>query len=258
MTTSYLTKVGSVVLDANGNGKVTLAPDVGQFWLPVTVHVGTRNATGFTQCGLHTGAITIVDSTTLKDYTFEGNNDTSSILSGTIVEFGQAITANFVAGVPGDIAYAEVVGVSSDTPPTIGVVPAVPGARFSGAGNFLVDGFPRWLPNKAPKGYFVGPLATNATASLLAAVAGRSYFLFTVVVIAPGANGTFSLQDSAGNDLGIYSQPVFGAPASGVVSALPEFDFKGAPIGTGLGLQIKNLSAASLSYEGHVVYGQSQ
>jgi hypothetical protein len=258
MTTSYLTKFGQCVLDAGGHGRITLAPDVGQYWLPTTVHVGTTLGTGFTQASLHAGAITVVDSTTRKDYTFEGNSDTSTILSGTVVEFGQAVTVDFNTGVPGDIGIMEIIGVSSDTPPTIGISPGIPGARFSGAGNFIVDGFPRVLPNKAPKGYFVGPLATNATGNVLPAVAGLSYFLFTMVVIAPGANGTFSIQDTAGNDLGIYTQPTFGAPAAGVVAPLPQFDFKGAPLTTGLGLQIKNLAGVALAYEGHVTYGQSR
>jgi len=121
------------VLDQFGNATLIVKPDTGQFWLPTITHVGNRSGMQM-RCGLHSGGVAAAtDPTTLKDFTFQGYDDTSSILSGTVISYGEAISAQFQAGTPGDVVFLEVVGLSSDLPPPLGILPSVPGARFVGS-----------------------------------------------------------------------------------------------------------------------------
>lgn len=250
---SYLSQFQECVLDGAGNGVCTFKPDTGQFWLPNAIRIGTRNFN--CQAGLHYGGVTIIDDTTLWDYTFTGTNDTSTILSGVVVAPGTAITVHFVAGTAGDIAFAEISGISSDIPPTAGIIPSVPGARFAGSAMVLGQALGTIIPNQTPKSFSTGALVTNATAVLLSAVAGTTYRIYNIFVNAPGAQPTFSLQTTTGTDLGIYTVAQIGAPAAVFVPPLPPMDWNGAPLPKGVGLQLKNLSAATIAYQGHVIYG---
>lgn len=144
---SYLVKTDIDVIDANGLATISFTPSVGQHWLPTLVHVGTRSGrspnlfptfAGFGAsdvfCALYAGGPpNTTDPTKLKDVTVTGYNDTSTILSGTIVVPGEAIVCAFNGGTPGDVAFAEVYGLSSVSPPTLGIIPEVPGVRFTGA-----------------------------------------------------------------------------------------------------------------------------
>lgn len=253
MTLSYLSQFQECVLDGAGNGVCTFRPDTGQFWLPNAVRIGTRNNN--CQAGLHYGAINLIDDTTLWDYTFTGTNDTSTILSGVVVSPGTAITVHFVAGTAADIGFAEISGVSSDAPPTVGIIPAIPGARFAGSSMVIGQALGTIVPNALPKSFSTGALATNATSVLLAAVVGTTYRIFNIFVNAPGAQPTFSLQTTGGTDLGIYTVAQLGAPAAVFVPPLPPMDWHGAPITKSQGLQLKNLSASTIAYQGHVIYG---
>lgn len=129
----YLNRSGSVQLDINGNGTVTLRPDVGQWWAPKFVRVSTLiQQTPVAYCVVYHGAVTVKNQTTFLDDTFLGNGDSSSIVSGTVVQFGEAITAVWTGGNPGDTAVLTLYGISSSVPPSIGEMPSVPGTHFAG------------------------------------------------------------------------------------------------------------------------------
>lgn len=257
MTTTYLDSTKSVALDGIGQGVISFTPDTGQWWLPTLVHVGTKTPSGnIPQVGLHSGELAgKTEVTSLKDYTFSGNNDTSTILSGSIVFPNTAIVVHFIGGNPGDHAFATVIGLSSDIAPTIGIEPTIPGARFTGAGMFVASGLAAWRANKTPIGFFRGPLAVNATGNLLPAVAGRQYYLHGAIVVPSNGFAAWSLQDTNNSDIGIYSDHQAGAPANVAVPTLPAVEWHGSPLPTGTGLQIKNLSGGLMSFSGHVTYG---
>src|SRR5258708_3169681 len=85
---SYLTQPGTVVLSATGNGSITFRPDVGQYWLPIIVQCAVKDPFGFlgsdTNCFLYSGGPPgLTDVSFLRDITTQGQNDVSSILSGT-------------------------------------------------------------------------------------------------------------------------------------------------------------------------------
>ncbi len=129
----YLQKSGSVQLDASGNGTVTLKPDVGQYWTPRFVRVSTLSqGAPLPYCAVYHGAVTIKNQTTFIDDTYMGNGDTSSIIAGTVVQFGEAITAVWSGGNGGDTAVLTVYGSSQDTPPSVSDMPSTPGTHFSG------------------------------------------------------------------------------------------------------------------------------
>lgn len=160
MTLSLLYKPGSTPLglilggavnQLGGAGSVLLKPDTGQYWLPTLVKVSTRNGApcrvdlcmgsiGALQAGnknFSTPAA-MSDPTTIKDFTSLGANDTSSILSGTIISPGEGIQVNFYNGLGADTGVVEIWGYSSDVPPfTPGseIEPLIPGARFTGSTN---------------------------------------------------------------------------------------------------------------------------
>lgn len=129
----YLNKSVSVVLDANGNGTALLKPDVGQWWAPKFIRVSTLNqVTPVAYCATYHGAVTIKNQTTFLDDTFLGNGDTSSIVSGTVVQYGEAITAVWTGGNAGDTAVLTIYGVTLNVPPSVGEMPSVPGTHFAG------------------------------------------------------------------------------------------------------------------------------
>lgn len=138
MALSYLDKPGSVTLDITGSGIISIYPDTNQFWLPNLVTVSNLSGLAM-NCQLFSGGPAgRTDFSSLRDSTIKAQNDASSILSGTVVQHGQAIVFSFSGGVPGDVAFAEVFGTSSDVPPTLGITPEIPGARFAGAPNNAV------------------------------------------------------------------------------------------------------------------------
>lgn len=135
MTYSYLYQVASVQLDSNGNGQVSLSPQVGQYWLPSLVRVSTSTVDGAFRpyCAVYQGASTIIAGNTFVDDTQTGDSDTTSVVSGTVTQFGESITAQWKSGTPNDTATLVVVGASSDSPPNVGSsLPIIPGTRFAG------------------------------------------------------------------------------------------------------------------------------
>jgi hypothetical protein len=83
-------------------------------------------------CAVYQGAVTIADLTTFIDDTFLGSGDTSSVISGTVVHYGEGIIAKWTGGNPGDTAVLTIYGVSTDVPPSIEGMPGIPGTRFAG------------------------------------------------------------------------------------------------------------------------------
>lgn len=137
MTTTYLSQSTSVRLDLFGRGSVDLKPPVGQYWAPKFIRVSTLSqGSPVAYCAVYHGAVTIKNQTTFLDDTFLGNGDTSSIISGTLLRFGEAITAVWDGGNANDTAILTVWGIASDVPPTFNdEMPAVPGTHFAGKPN---------------------------------------------------------------------------------------------------------------------------
>jgi len=131
--TDILNALNTVTLDANGNGQCSVNPSVGQYWAPLLIRVSTKsNSVPVASCTVYHGAVGVKDPTTYIDDTADGNNDTSSIIAGVTVQYGENITAVWANGTPGDIAVLIVNGVTLNTPPSEGQLPQVPGTHFSG------------------------------------------------------------------------------------------------------------------------------
>lgn len=132
---SYLVKTGSVQLDSKGNGVLTIKPDVGQYWLPSMLRVSTINqAFPRAYCAIYHGGVgsAAVAATGFVDDTYTGNGDTTSMVSGLVVEYGEGITAQFIGGNPNDTATVTILGTSMSAPPGIGDMPPPAGSHFSG------------------------------------------------------------------------------------------------------------------------------
>ena len=148
MSTSYLRATVSAPVDANGRATAKLFPQVGQYWAPSIVSVSTGiNPTVSTSgssaqalCKIYQGVDTPLfalnvfnNAYAFLDSTSNGSGDTSSIMAGTVVMFGEAIIANWTAGVPGDTALLTVFGRSATTLEELQeILSPIPGARFSG------------------------------------------------------------------------------------------------------------------------------
>lgn len=133
MTTTYLKKTVSTRLDATGAGRVSLRPDVGQYWNLRYVTVATKiKAYPTPSCVVYCGASTTLDETTYVDDTNLGSGDSSSFVSGQIVGYGEGVTAVWEGGNALDNAVLTIVGTVADVRPTSVQDVGVPGARFLG------------------------------------------------------------------------------------------------------------------------------
>jgi hypothetical protein len=281
VTLTYLSKYATVVLNASGNGNAVLTPDTGQYWLPTLAHVGTAStALPTAGCSLHIGAPGALDFTTQIDYTFAGVSDTTGLVCSHVVFPGQAITAQFLGGNPGDTALLEIVGTSSDVPPTIGISPAFPGTEFSGsehtttiAGQPIsvtvtntptvdIGGQPisvaetnKQLYANQPPMPFDSTLAIGGILHLLPATTGRTYYLHTIRLEASMVQNTYAvLQDTAATVIARILSQLIAAPATGFMPVLGLNHFNGAPLTAGLGLDLVNDSTAIERYVGYVTY----
>jgi hypothetical protein len=89
---------------------------------------------------LYQGGINVTTPDAFVDSTFLGSGDTSSIISGSVIQFGEAITAVWTGGTPNDTAILGVYGMVSDVPVATGsLLPGVPGAHFVGRVPFTYD-----------------------------------------------------------------------------------------------------------------------
>ena|SRR5438876_11198580 len=100
---------GSVVLDASGNGRVLLGPNVGQMWLPQEVIVQTTTTNKLATCVISIGHAT--QPLKYIDDTASGYGDVSSKISGQQIYPGFYIWAVWSKGSPGDYASLTVHGV---------------------------------------------------------------------------------------------------------------------------------------------------
>lgn len=142
MTIGYLVRTASVTLDSQGNGSITLGPDTSEYWAPNFVRIGT-NSTNKTvsYLGLYQGAIGVQDATTFIDETYLGNGDISSVVAGTIVQRGEAISVSWTGGTPGAVGILTVYGrVAGTLPELASVLGTIPGARFQGSNSVLLAG----------------------------------------------------------------------------------------------------------------------
>jgi hypothetical protein len=252
MTLSYLYKPSNIQLDSSGSGVAEVGPDANQFWLPTSIHVGTKNPQFPTaNCGLYVGAIGVLDYTTLIDYTFAGNNDTSSIIVGQIVENGQTISAQFLGGNPGDSAFMYVVGISSDVPPPQGILPGYAGARFSNLGVPQ----PYQYANRLIQKIDTGNLANNATFNILPGGQGRAYRLFDLYIesFSEPNDGTFQLF-TLGTVIAISPKKIVGTPTNIYSSLRPVFHFSGAPLPVNQDLTIQNVCGVTNRFVGYIAY----
>lgn len=280
ITLDYLAVQASVEFDGTGSGKAILSPGAGQFWLPTIAHVGTATLTGNgANCSLHVGAQKVVDYTTQVDFTFSGVSDSSTVVSGMIVSPGESITAYFNNGTPFDTGYLRVIGVSSSAPPTVGLDPGFPGAKFTGnESTVTITGQPiavdvvntptvdiadssgaainvkQMYANQPPLGITGTNIAVNTSSVLLPATAGRQYFLHGLLLDMNSNNtgGGIFLEDTSGTILVENEIILVGTPATVQVPPRPYIDLKGAPVASGLGVQ---LTAPSSNTHTVAVYG---
>lgn len=278
VTLDYLAVQATVTFDGTGSGKAVLAPGAGQFWLPTIAHVGTATLTGNgANCSLHVGAQGIINYTTQVDFTFSGVSDSSSIVSGMVVSPGESITAYFNNGTPFDTGFLRVIGVSSSAPPTVGLEPGFPGAKFTGNESTVtiaaqpvsvtVSGQPIGVTENSKQMFVNQPpvpfdvtLAASATSVLVAAAVGVQLFVHTLRVenASPASPFYPQLQDTSGTTL---ANPAFNSesgtiPAGEWTPVNGYNDFKGAPVTSGLGIQLKNNGIASSRFIGYLTYSK--
>ena len=131
MTLTYLNQSGSAVVGANGTANVVLRPDVGQWWQCSFVRVSTVNQSPpVAYAAVYHGSTAAIGPTTFVDDTFQANNDSSTIVSGLVVQFGDAIIVQFKNAKPGDTVIATIYGQSSDVPGEFKLLS--PGTHFAG------------------------------------------------------------------------------------------------------------------------------
>lgn len=133
MSVTYLDQIASVSFDATGAGTATLSIPVGSFWIPRFARVTTNIQTSpVAHCTVYDGAVTVTSVGTYVDDTSLGNSDSTSALAGGIAKWGEAITAVFTGGNPGDTGFLNVVGLYTDNLPEALQYLETPGTRFAG------------------------------------------------------------------------------------------------------------------------------
>lgn len=110
--------------------------------------------------------------------------------------------------------------------------------------------------NQTPLNFNVS-LAAGATTTLLPASVGVQYFLHDLwCQINSGNMLSFHIQDTTPTDLGVFINIVTGTPANAYRPPNPPFDFKGAPVASGLGIILKNGGATTESFVGSLTYSK--
>lgn len=131
MSLTYLNQTKSAVFDASGTATVVLRPDVGQWWQCSLIRVSTGSQTPpLSYAAVYHGSQAAVGPTTFIDDTFQANSDSSTIISGVVVQFGDAVIVKFQNGTAGDVAIATLYGQSSDRPDEFQLLS--PGTHFVG------------------------------------------------------------------------------------------------------------------------------
>lgn len=185
MTVSLLYKIAPITLDATGGGVATIGPiAVNEYWWPSMVRVGTLSkASPVPYCFVTHGGVGAVGPTAFIDDTNLGSGDTSSIIAGITVRYGEVITATFSGGNPGDNAVLIVSGVYSDLLGDIG--PQVPGTHFAGKPSLT-------LTNTI--GQSIGPNTVSAGATAVGPIIDvrqwASYYLEITAIASGVGNAT--------------------------------------------------------------------
>lgn len=203
MRNDYLIKPGSARFNASGVATAVLKPDQGQWWFPTFIRVSTvGQLTPPPQCTLYVGGLNVTTPDAFVDSTFLGNGDTSSIISGSVIQFGEAITAVWTGGTPNDTAILGVYGMVSDVPVSAGsLLPGIPGAHFVGRVPVTYD---RVLLATSPT-ILTGGTFTTAVIDMRAYQGCMLSFLISTVTITPAAFNPARINvdwymDAAGTD----------------------------------------------------------
>lgn len=142
-TADYLKATNTAVFNAAGNATVVVKPDVGQYWFPTFMTVSTLSqVVPFASAVVYSGGPGLYTPSTYVDDTLFGYQDSSSIIAGTMTQFGEQYTAVFSGGNPGDVATLTVFGVVAYA--TVGqgnIIPSVPGSQFRGHGVVTTKAF---------------------------------------------------------------------------------------------------------------------
>ena len=134
-----LSRLATVTVASDGTATARLLPGVGEYWAISSVRVSTgimpqtTTLVSYPYCAIYQGSPGVTDASTFLDDTILGSGDSSSIISSTITQYGQAITAKWKNAQPGDVAVLAVFGrVSKDLVSLQDKLAPVPGVRFSG------------------------------------------------------------------------------------------------------------------------------
>jgi hypothetical protein len=146
MSGTYLVQTIAAKSNTSGGATAVARPDVGQFWAVDLVRVSTGKTpqnTAFqvsSHCTIYHGAVSTLNSSTYVDDTYQGSSDASSIIAGTVILYGQAVTAVWDVVDSDDIALMTIYGRSFTTLQELqDALPLVPGTRFAGGtGNAMV------------------------------------------------------------------------------------------------------------------------
>lgn len=133
-TLTLLKDVSTITLDGSGNGTAVNSPNVAEYWQPMMVAVGCNTTlTPVPHATVYHGSPGVpVNQGQYIDDTFLGSGDTSSVISGTSIQYGEAVITVFENGTPGAVVTVVVYGQTSDVPSNLSLPPQVPGTRFSG------------------------------------------------------------------------------------------------------------------------------
>lgn len=257
MSTLYFSQTVSAVADIFGNATAILRPDVGQYWAPAQVRISTDqlrvptdlnpNFSVQAQCTLYHGAVSNQGFTTYIDSTFNGSGDTSSLVAGTIVMYGEALTVVWSNVEPGNTCILSVYGRSGNNLVELQEqLSPIPGARFAGnAGNLMswtynsdVEPNTGLGPNFPPTFATPGDTLTEITYAEItytsnAAAANRIIGLKATAIIDGLTSTLFRVNNGAAQALGTVRTYTFSpgvsnttaipATGTGIVStALPE------------------------------------
>lgn len=159
MSSVYLSRTATTAADQfNAPVSAQLGPSSGKYWAISSVrvsrlqqpqfqptgnvnlglgYIGKYTSFVYPYCALHVGPTNVQDYTSFIDDTLLGSGDTSSIISGTIVSYGEAITAvwhnaSIGGGVSSPLALTIYGREYDDLTELQQQLAPVPGARFSG------------------------------------------------------------------------------------------------------------------------------
>lgn len=233
---------GIVYYDANPNATSTR-----DLWVPILSDADTS-----VTVEIFTGINTSVSLVWIMD----------NFVSG-LVRTGQIADVNIAQITAGTIP----VSVPNPLPTTVVNTPNVT-ATISGTPNVSVTNAPTVVPsfshiddrslaaNQVPLSFNVS-LAAGATTTLLPASVGVQYFLHDLwCQINSGNMLSFHIQDTMPTDLGVFINIVSGTPANAYRPPNTPFDFKGAPVASGLGVILKNGGATTEAFVGCLTYSK--